>query len=135
MKPVLIDTGPIVALLDVGDADHEPCVAAARQIRGRLVTTWPVITEAMYLLAASPDGQDALLGQVETGAVAILELTEADVAGMRTLMAKYRDQPMDFADASLVHTAEREDITEVFTLDRDFEVYRLPRGRRFLTRP
>jgi predicted nucleic acid-binding protein len=47
---------------------------------------------------------------------------------MRDLMRKYRDLPMDLADAALVRVAEREKIARVFTIDRrDFELYR-PRG-------
>ena len=51
-------------------------------------------------------------------------------------MAKYRDLPMDFADATLVHIANREKIGRIFTLDRrDFSVYRLSEGRSFDTVP
>lgn len=132
MKRTLIDTGPLVALIDAGDADHEGCVAAAKQVRGDLVTTWPVITEAMYLLAHAPAGQDALLGKVESRELIIAAVSADDIPGVRALMRKYRDQPMDFADASLVRIAEREGIAEAFTLDRrDFSIYRLPRARRF----
>ena len=55
---------------------------------------------------------------------------------MRALMQKYRDLPMDLADASVVAVAEHEGISKVFTLDRrGFGVYRLGRGGRFSVIP
>lgn len=132
MKAVLIDTGPIVALIDRGDADHTPCVQQTKQLRGSLLSTWPVITEAMYLLADVPEGQDALLGKVESGDIEIAALTAEDVAPMRQLIRKYQDLPMDFADASVVRVAQRDGLDTVFTLYRtDFQVYRRDRGRPF----
>lgn len=135
MRKVLIDTGPLVALVDEGDADHARCVATSNQIRAIAATTWPVITEAAYLLASVAEGQRALLGMLESGEVEILELSQVDLAPMSKLMNKYQDQPMDLADASLVRVAEREGIPEIFTLDGHFKIYRLPGNRRFVTRP
>ncbi len=58
------------------------------------------------------------------------------VPRIRELMAKYRDRPMDFADAALVRVAERERIETIFTVDRsDFEVYRLFGRKRFKILP
>lgn len=135
MRKVLIDTGPLVALIDQDDADHPRCVAASSQIRATAVTTWPAITEAAYLLASVSGGQKALLDMLDSGEVEVLELSRADVAPMSKLMSKYEDQPMELADASLVRVAEREGITKVFTLDAHFKVYRLPGNRRFVTLP
>lgn len=135
MKRTLVDTGPLVALLDEGDGDHHRCVVAAKRLRGELITTWPVITEAMYLLGEAPAGQEALLGTLEAGDLHIADLSARDAPAIRMLMRTYRDQPMDFADASLVRVAEREGVFEVFTLDRDFTVYRAGRGRSFTVIP
>ena len=90
----------------------------------------------MYLLDFSAEAQDALWRLLERDAVKILSLDAGDVPRMRELMRKYRDLPMDLADAALVRAAERERISRVFTIDRrDFEVYR-PRGiRRFTILP
>jgi predicted nucleic acid-binding protein len=125
-----------VALIHADDRHHASCRDALERIREPLVTVWPVITEAMYLLDFSAEAQDALWRLLERDAVKILPLDAADVPRMRDLMRKYRDLPMDFADAALVRTAERERISRVFTIDRrDFEVYR-PRGiRRFTILP
>ncbi len=90
----------------------------------------------MYLLSYSWQAQKALWEIVETGVVRLLDLDETDVPGMKGLMEKYRDLPMDMADAALVHVAVREDLRRVLTLDnRDFGVYRLPRKGRFTLLP
>lgn len=132
MKQVLVDTGPLVALLDAGDRDHRRCVELAKGLRGDLVTTWPVMTEAMYLLAEAQEAQDALLAKVEDGAIQIAGLAAEDVPTLRALMRRYRDLPMDLADASLVRVGEREGMRQIFTLDRrDFTVYRTQTGTAF----
>lgn len=125
-----------MALIHADDRHHAPCRDALERIREPLVTVWPVITEAMYLLDFSHEAQDALWRLLERDAVKILSLDAGDVPRMRELMRKYRDLPMDLADAALVRAAERERVSRVFTIDRrDFEVYR-PRGiRRFTILP
>lgn len=135
MRGWLVDTGPLVAILDRDDPDHGRCVRAFRQVRPPLLTTWPVITESLYLVEFSRRAQDGLLEMIQRGAVAIAELTGQDVPRLRALLEKYRDTPMDFADATLVRVAERNGIANVFTLDRDFVVYRADRGRAFSIRP
>ena len=132
----MIDTGPLVALLDEDDRDHTRCVRAARRLSDDLLTTWPVLTEAMYLLSCSPKAQDALLAWVEDSILQVPVLDADDAREMRVLMTTYRDLPMDLADASLVRIANREEIRQVFTLDRrDFGVYRSARGRSFAIVP
>jgi len=133
---LLIDTGPLVALLDESERDHDRCVQVLRQASLRLSTTWPVITEAAYLLGSWFRGPDALLELIERGDLTLLPLDAADASRLRALMHKYRDLPMELADASLVRVAERELIDTVFTLDRrDFSIYRLPRGKEFTIVP
>ncbi|MBI5481960.1 MAG: PIN domain-containing protein [Deltaproteobacteria bacterium] len=129
----LIDTGPLVALLDAADAHHERCVAAFRELVAPPVTTWPVLTEASYLLADVPGGPAALLELVRRGAVTVSQLDAADVPRLAQLLAKYADLPADLADCSLLRVAEREGLRTILTLDRrDFGTYRLP-GRTALT--
>jgi len=133
---VLVDAGPLVALLDRSDQHHRACVEASRKLHGPLVSVWPAITEAMYLLAMSVEAQDALWEMLQTRAVVLASLDLADVPRMRELMRKYRDRPMDLADAALVRVAEREKIRTVFTVDRrDFEAYRPSRAWRFAIVP
>jgi uncharacterized protein len=133
---ILVDAGPLVALIHADDRHHVRCREALKTIREPLGTVWPAVTEAMYLLGFSSRAQDALWRLLERDAVKILSLDASDAPRMRELMRKYSDLPMDLADAALVRVAEREKIPRVFTIDRrDFEVYR-PRGlRRFAILP
>ena len=136
MRGVLVDAGPLVALLDSGDAHHKACVTALQGIRDPLITVWPAFTEAIYLLGDSWAAQQALWSCLEARAVSFAELDESDAPRMRELMEKHRDLPMDLADAALVRIAERENLTRIFTLDRrHFSVYRPGRRRRFSILP
>lgn len=129
---MLVDAGPLVALLDRGDPEHEACIAALKTLRDPLITVWPAFTEAMYLLGRSWQAQKALWSRLETDALTLAPLDETDARRMRELMEKYRDLSMDLADAALVRVAERESQTEIFTLDRKhFSIYRPGRRRRF----
>lgn len=133
---LLVDTGPLVAIQSPNDAAHTDCLHVLRGTRSALATTWPVITEAVYLLGFSFDAQDGLLEMIERGDLQLLPVDAGDIPPMRGLMRKYKDLPMELADASLVHVAGREGFDRVFTLDRrDFGVYRLPRGKRFTIVP
>lgn len=135
MRAVLVDVGPLVALLDRSDPDHQACRSALTAVRDPLATVWPAVTEAMYLLGRVPwPAQDALWELLEE--VRILPLETRDARRMRALMEKYRALPMDLADAALVAVAEREMIRSIFTLDgRDFGVYRPARIGRFSVIP
>ena len=130
MRSVLADTGPLVALFARRDRSHARVVGFLRDNPCLLVTTWPVATEAWHLIAPS-----ARLGYVRWllgGGAAVLELGEEDRRAMLALLERYRDRPMDIADASLVAVAERTGINEILTVDRaDFDVYRMSKGRRF----
>ena len=127
---ILVDAGLLVALLSKDDEHHRRCRAVFRGLREPLL--WTVLTEAMHLLRDLWGAQDRLFGLVEVGSIEITPLGPGDLSRMRQLMQKYRDLPMDFADAALVTVAEREGITRVFTLDRrDFEVYRPAKIGRF----
>lgn len=129
---ILIDTGPLVALVDRKDQHHGACVAALKRVDQPLGTVWPVVTETMFLLEALPAGQDAVWQMLERQAVQLVSLDQADVPRLRELMVKYRDQPMDLADAALVRVAEREGIDTVFTVDAgDFQLYRIGQRKAF----
>ena len=136
MPAVLVDTGPLVALLDRSDPYHLTCQETLSSLDDSLVTVWPVVTEAMYMLRAYWQAQDALWEMIDTGAVEILLLGKDDIARLRDLMRKYRDLPMDLANAALVRVAERERLRRIFTLDRrDFQIYRPSRIGRFVVLP
>jgi predicted nucleic acid-binding protein len=134
---ILTDAGPLVAIIDRGEADHARCVAALEGLERPMVTTWPAFTEAMYLLGAAAgwQGQEPLWRMVKQAHLQIRELTPKMVERMAALMEKYRDLPMDLADASLVALAEALGLNRIFTLDTHFRVYRLPRDRSFTLVP
>jgi predicted nucleic acid-binding protein len=122
---ILVDAGPLVALIHRGDDYHERCRNTFRSVREPMGTVWPALTEAMYLLTSSWRAQDALWEMTEAGVLELLPLSKDDSPRMRELMKKYRDLPMDLADAALVCVAEKHRIARIFTLDRtDFEIYR-----------
>jgi predicted nucleic acid-binding protein len=136
VRAVLVDAGPLVALLDRSDNHHREIVQALGKIEDPLVSVWPVLVEAMYLLSFSFQAQKALWEIFETGAVQLLPLDESDIPPMKSLMEKYQDLPMDMADAALVRVAEREGIRRVLSLDqRDFSIYRLARKGKFILLP
>lgn len=128
---ILVDAGPLVAFVNVRDQHHRRCRGVFESVRGALGTVWPAVTEAMYVLQKLPSGQEAVWEMLERRAVRLLPLTEDDVPRIRELMRKYRNRPMDMADAALVRVAEREGVRRILTVDRkDFEVYRIHgRGR------
>jgi len=132
MRRVLADTGPIVAILSRRDQYHRVCVNALRDMPGPLFTCWPVITEASWLLRRDSDAVVHLLNSLDTGFLEILPLTGADAKPIASILQKYRDIGIQLADAALVHMAARNKLNTIFTLDqRDFSVYRLPKGRVF----
>lgn len=133
---ILVDAGPLVAVLHRDDRNHARCVGALRSLREPVGTTWPVISEAMHLLGFSWDAQDALWDLIATEALRLVLIDTADVPRMRQLMQKYKNLPMGLADASLVRIAEREGIRRVFTIDRrDFALYRPAKIGRFQVIP
>jgi len=136
MPVVLVDAGPLVALIDRSDDWHPLCRRTFEGLDTPLLTVWPAMAEASHLLKHVDRGQANLLRLVESGAIRLASLDRDDVPRMRELMAKYRDLPMDLADAAIVRVAERERINHVFTTDRqDFRIYRPARIGHFILLP
>ena len=133
---VLIDAGPLVALLDKSDRWHRLCAATIRTLEPPLKTVWPVIAEASHLVRNLFQAQSKLLYLIQNGSLEIVALDRDDIPRIRELMTKYHDLPMDLADAALVRVAERERIHRVFTVDqKDFNIYRPRHIRRFALLP
>jgi uncharacterized protein len=127
----LTDAGPLVALINRNDPNHQKCSDAARTLpRGRLLSTWPCFTEARYLLhrAGGHPAQAALWLLRESGRLVLHNPTDAEAAHMSAMMAKYHDLPMDLADASLLAAGESLGMRRVFTIDQDVRVYRFSDG-------
>ncbi|MHB8507969.1 MAG: type II toxin-antitoxin system VapC family toxin [Candidatus Dormibacteria bacterium] len=125
----MVDTGPLVALIDADEDDHQLCRTTLAGLSAPLLTTWPVVTEAMFLLydAAGWRAQRLLWNLIQARDLEVVDISPL-VDRVFELMRKYGDQPMSLADASIVAVAEARNIKTVFSLDSDFAVYRY-RGR------
>lgn len=132
---ILTDAGPLVALIDRGEADHKRCVACLTRLQGPMLTTWPAFTEAMYLLddAAGWHAQEKLW-RIHLRGDLLVEMPQHQEKAAK-LMKQYSDLPMDLADATLVALAEERQLTTVFSLDSDFRIYRLGRDKHFRVIP
>ncbi|OFW00536.1 MAG: hypothetical protein A3I61_12310 [Acidobacteria bacterium RIFCSPLOWO2_02_FULL_68_18] len=132
----LADTGAVLACLDRRDPWHERCRDVFDQFRLPLSTSSAVLTELFHLLGDHVRETDLAWAFIRSGAVTVLPLSDRDLPGIEALMGKYRDRPMDFADATLVHLAHRESLTTVFTVDHDdFETYRVGGRKRLRILP
>jgi predicted nucleic acid-binding protein len=128
----LIDSGPLVALLSERDQYHGICFAAADGLKGKFYISWAVITEAAHLLKREADAVQRLLAWIRTSELLIQPLTIDDTDDISRILHRYQDQNFDFADATLMHLAERDGIHTVFTIDhRHFAIYRT-KGRKQL---
>lgn len=126
MKRILVDTGPLVAILSRTDEYHSLCVDALRSLPSPLLTCWPVITEAAWLLRGSPLAVQQLLGSIGGGFLELLPLEGTEAKAIAAFMMRYETIVPQLADAALVYLANREHLDTIFTLDRrDFSVYRI----------
>jgi predicted nucleic acid-binding protein len=132
----LVDTGALYALLDADDRWHEPCVSVFPRFRLPLISSTAVLTELFHLVGDEPRAVRAAWKLVRSGMLVVSQITDSDMPDLEKLMNKYADRPMDFADATLVHLGSRDMVSTVFTVDHaDFEIYRLPRNKKFRVLP
>jgi predicted nucleic acid-binding protein len=132
MKRVLVDTGPLVAIMSQADQHHKTCLEALHDLPGPLFSCWPVITEAAWLLRRHPGIVRQLLDSISAGFLELLPIQSAEASEIGKLMEKYRNIRPQLADAALVFLAERDGFDVIFTLDRrDFSVYQAGRKRAF----
>jgi predicted nucleic acid-binding protein len=124
---LLIDTGPIVAILCREDSQHNHCAEVLRALNATFVTCWPVISEAVFLLGGRADRAKLLFRMLTSSAIRCESLgNEQDFAPwLLDFYDRFGEHAPDLADAALIYLAERHDITRVFTLDRrDFAIFR-----------
>jgi len=133
---ILTDTGALLALLDRHDRWHQPCADIFRRLPLPLLTSEAVFTELFHLLERNRQETNIAWKFLRAGNASLLPIGDADLPEIHSLMSRYADRPMDFADATLVHLARRESLTTVFTVDHeDFETYRIDGRRRFRVLP
>lgn len=101
-----------------------------------LITTFAIITELFHFLVGNLNGVQRGWELLTVGGVSLAPIVESEWPALEILMVKYADRPMDFADATLVHVAEREGMSTILTLDHDdFETYRIGRKGKFRILP
>jgi len=131
MQKILIDSGPLIALFDADDNHHKKAVNFIKENKFPLVTTLASITEALHLLDFNRNAQIDFLDWISKGALEVHNIDIPAFNKLRDLTIKYKDLPMDFADACLVYLAEELNITKIATIDRDFTIYRIKNKKRF----
>ena len=129
---LLLDTGAFVALVDRSERRHADCVAVLENWDGRIVTTEAVVTETLYLAGPPWAAQKQCMEFLLRGAFVMVPASHTTLLRVSALMEKFRDVPMDYADATLVALGEEIGSNAVFTLDaRGFSTYRLNQRKAF----
>ena len=132
----ILDTGPWVALIDRSESRHAECVQWLKDFSGRLYSTEAVLTEVLYLLNFSIIAQCAALDFILESVVEIVPANTKSLKKTKSLMKKYADLPMDFADATLVCLATDAGIQNIVTFDKkDFAIYKLSKTKSFTIIP
>jgi predicted nucleic acid-binding protein len=131
---IIADTGFFLALANRRDQHHQAASRVLEKVTEPLITTWPVMTETCHLMAnrLSPLAAETFIASGARGAFEIFALVAEHLARIGDLMRKYRDLPMDLADASLVMLAEHLGSGRILSTDRrDFAAYRWKNRRPF----
>lgn len=124
IEPLLVDTGPLVAILSKRDQHHVVATGVLKTLSGPLLTTWPVITEAAWLLRRVNGGVGALLRLVELDDVKLVDLDQRSVLWIRRFLHRFASHQPQLADASQMYLSETLGTRTVFTFDRrDFGLY------------
>ncbi len=121
---ILLDTGPLVAFLNKNDEHHEWVISRFTDITPPLLTCESVLSEACFLLRNFDYGATKIMTLVERQLITLPFRLEDELAAIKELLRKYKDLPMSLADACLVRMSEQTTGSTVFTLDRDFKIYR-----------
>ena len=132
----ILDTGPWVALIDRSESRHAECVQWLKNFSGRLYSTEAVLTEVLYLLNFYIIAQCAALDFILESVVEIVPANTKSLKKTKSLMKKYADLPMDFADATIVCLATDTGIQNIVTFDKkDFAIYKLSKTKSFTIIP
>jgi len=124
VSDVLIDTGPLVAMLGAGDRDHAWTVERFRALPPPFLICEPVIAETCFVIERRGVSRTVMLERLENGLLRVgLEIGD-HCAALKKLIARYANVPMSLADACLVRMSEVYPDSHIFTLDRDFRFYR-----------
>ena len=125
---ILLDTGPIVAFLNKNDVHHNFVIEKMRNLTPPFTTCEAVLKESFFLMSRIPTGTARLIELLEAGKIELSDSYRTDSSKVHNLITGYANVPMSFADACLVQMASVEKDSAVFTLDRDFLIYRNQKG-------
>jgi predicted nucleic acid-binding protein len=115
---LILDTGPLVAMLDATDPDHDRCADLIQHSSEPRVVPVCVLVEIEYLVRPWPQASAALLADFATGGLSLLELPVAWLQRAGELIQQYHDLPLGLVDATVVAAAEMLDEPKIATLDR-----------------
>ena len=131
MKKAIIDTGVIIAFFDESDKYCEAVRKFFKTYKGELYSTESVVTEVSYYFENHKKAQLYIIDWIGRGAIKIVNVNNEDYPQIHSMMTKYHDTPMDYADAGLMLIGEKLKITEILTIDSDFSVYKFKKGKQF----
>lgn len=129
MKSILVDAGPLIALFDRDDRFHAHVLKFLQKFSGKLITTWPVITEVSHMLSFNVNVQIDFLQWIIREGVSVVNLDNAHLERIIELSKKYSDVPMDLADSSLIAVSEMTGIHDIITIDSDYYIYKTRSNR------
>jgi predicted nucleic acid-binding protein len=135
VRPVLLDTGVIVALLDRNESAHQACADAVQQVQAPLLTCEAVIAESCYLLRNLAGASEAVIENIAAGMFQLAFQLSREATSVKQVLRKYRDRKIDLADACLIRLADVFETGDILTLDRDFTIYRWGRNKPFRLLP
>ena len=124
MLKTIIDSGPLIALFDRSDKYHNDVLNFMKEYKGKLITSWAVITEVSHMLDFNLQVQIDFLKWCEVGGIEVYDITQDEISNIRVMMEKYIDIPMDLADGTLMYIANKQNIKNIVSIDSDFDIYR-----------
>ena len=124
MLKTIIDSGPLIALFDGSDKYHNDVLNFMKEYKGKLITSWAVITEVSHMLDFNLQVQIDFLKWCEIGGIEVYNITQDEISNIRVMMEKYIDIPMDLADGTLMYIANKQNIKNIVSIDSDFDIYR-----------
>jgi uncharacterized protein len=124
METVILDASPLVAYFDAGEAHHAWCIRQFEALRPPLISCEAAIAEAVYLIESRGGDSARIFGFLQSGVIQIPFQLEKEISAIIALRRRYANVPMSLADACLLRLSETHPNARVFTLDRDFKIYR-----------
>lgn len=132
MKPVLVDTGAWIAVIEPADRLHGAAAGHLQELIGRhapLLTTSYIVSETATRLrydsglATALRFREQIERAVASGRLHVVWIDEAAQRQGWSVLARYADVRLSMTDATSAAVARSHKITTVFGFDRDFRVF------------